>query len=152
MSFTYKKFTKENKFFSILDRQRKAKRYHYRKEFIFSFRKKIKFRKKKKEKKDYLLPRFLKHFYIVLKLDQFKKMHKMAVRKYGTFEANFLLLLECRIFMLAYRLHFVTNLFMIKSFLDKGILAINGIARYHCNMTAKVGDFISIERTYLDLM
>jgi len=152
MSFTYKKFNKENKFFSILDSERVAKRYHYKKEFIFTFRRRIKFRKKKKEEAEYLLPRCLKHFYIVLKLDQLRKMQWTAVKKYGNFEANFLLLLECRIFMLAYRLHFVTNLFMIKGFLDQGIITVNGLVKYHCNITAKVGDFISIENTYFNLI
>jgi ribosomal protein S4 len=72
---------------------------------VYSFRKKIRFKRRKKDRNKYLLPRFLKHYYLILKLDDLRTMQTKAVTKPGNFESNFLKLLECRLFMLVFRLN-----------------------------------------------
>jgi len=51
------------------------------------------------------MPRYLKHFYLVLKLSDFRRMQRKAVRKFGDFESTYITLLEGRLFMVVFRIH-----------------------------------------------
>lgn len=144
ISYTYKKPTREIKFIRMMERERTFRKWYYRKEIVYSLKKKIRFRRKKREKTKYLLPRFLKHFYLILKLDDLRKIQRKAITKKGTFEANFLTMLECRLFMIVFRIHWITNIFIIKSMVDQGIFTVNGIRKRHSNFVAHVGDIISV--------
>ena len=152
ISVFYKKPTKEIKFIKMMEQEKLFRKWYYKREFVYSFRKKIRFKRKKKDKEKYLLPRFLKHFYLILKLDDLRKMHRKAVRKATQFEANFLKLLEWRLFMLVYRLNWITNVFKIKSMVDQGIFTINGRIKIHSNFVAKVGDILCVNEFYRELI
>lgn len=143
-SFIYKRPTRETELIKMMEEERIARKWYYKREFIYTFRKKIKFRRKKRIKKRYLLPRYLKHYYLILKMDQFRRFQKLAINKKGNFDANYITFVECRIFMMVYRLNFVNNLFMIKSLVDAGIFTINNVIKYHSNVVAHLGDVISI--------
>jgi len=148
MSATYKKPTKEIKFIKMMEQEKIFRKWYYRREFVYSFRKKIRFKRRKKDRNKYLLPRFLKHYYLILKLDDLRTMQTKAVTKPGNFESNFLKLLECRLFMLVFRLHWITNIFMIKSMVDQGIFTINGKVKMNSNFVSKIGDILSIKDFY----
>ena len=152
MSITYKKPTKEIKFVKMMDQEKLFRKWYYRREFVYSFRKKIKFKRKKEDKKMYLYPRFLKHFYLILNLDDLRKMQVKSTKKKEYFESTFLKLLECRLFMVVFRLNWITNIFMIKSMIDHGIFTINGKIKAHSNFVSKIGDIIGINDFYMELI
>jgi len=152
MSTTYKKPTKEIKFIKMMDQEKLFRKWYYRREFVYSFRKKIKFKRQKKDKVKYLYPRYLKHYYLILKLDDLRKMQQKAVKKVESFEGNFLKLLEWRLFMLVFRLNWITNIFMIKSMVDQGIFTINGKIKIHSNFVSKVGDIVGVNDVYREVL
>jgi ribosomal protein S4 len=152
VSFTYKKPTREVKFVKMLEQEQAFRRWYYRKEFVYSFKKRIRFRRAKKSKDDFLFPRFLKHFYLILKLSDFRKMQKKATKKGDNFEPTYITLLECRLFMIVFRVHWITNIFMIRSMVDNGMFTINGETRRHSNIVAKVGDIIGVHQSFIDLV
>ena len=88
-----------------MEQERIFRKWYYRREVVYSFKKKIRFRRKRREREKFLLPRFLKHFYLILKLDDLRKIQRKATTNPGTFEANFLTMLECRLFMIVFRIH-----------------------------------------------
>ena len=148
----YRKPSKMMKFIKSMSTENIKRRWFYRKEFAYTFRKRIKFKRKKEEELDYLLPRILKHYYIVLRPVDFKRHQKIALRKGRLFEQNFLNFVEGRLFMLIYRLNFVNNLFMIKTLLDLGLFTINNKVKYHIHAMANVGDLISVKKEYIDIL
>ena len=152
MSITYKKPTKEIKFIKMMEQEKLFRKWYYRREFVYSFRKKIKFKRKKEDKKRYLYPRFLKHFYLILNLDDLRKMQAIATKKKENFESTFLKLLECRLFMVVFRLNWITNIFMIKSMIDHGIFTLNGKVKKHSNVVFKIGDIIGVNDVYRELL
>lgn len=152
ISYTYKKPTREVKFIKMLEQEQFFRKWYYRREFVYSFRKKIRFRRKKKNKDDFLMPRYLKHYYLILKLSDFRKMQRKAVRKTGNFESSYITLLEGRIFMVVFRLNWITNIFMIRSMVDAGMFTINGEIKKHSNSIAKYGDFVGVNDKYRKLV
>lgn len=147
-SLTFRKPTKEVKFVRMMEREFFFRKNYYKRQFVYSFKKKIKFRRKKRLKGDFVRPRFLKQYYLILKMDHFKRIQNKAAKKMETFDANFLTLLECRLFMLAHRLNIVNNMFVIKQVIDHGVFCINGVIKYNPNVHANVGDFITINEPY----
>jgi len=152
ISITYKKPTREIKFIKMLEQEQTFRKWYYRREFVYSFKKKIKFRRKKRNKDDFLLPRYLKHYYLILKLSDFRKMQKKATKKGDNFESTYITLLECRLFMLVFRMHWITNIFMIRSMISHGIFSLNGRIIPHSNVVIQVGDFLSVQPYYKDLL
>jgi ribosomal protein S4 len=148
-SLTYRKPTREVKFVRMMQREFFFRKNYYKRHFVYSFKKKIKFRRQKKLKADFVKPRYLKHYYLILRMKQLQRMQKKAVRGMETFDANFLTLLECRLFMLVHRLNLINNMFVIKQVIDHGVFCINGIVKYNPNVHAKVGDFITVNKPYL---
>jgi ribosomal protein S4 len=151
-SFIYRRPTRETQLIKMMEDERIARKWYYKREFIYSFRKKIRFRRKKRIKKKYLLPRYLKHYYLVLRMSDFRRFQDKAAKKVGRFDSNFLIFVECRLFMLVYRLNYINNIFMIKSLVDAGMFTINNEIESHSNFTAGIGDVISIVPNYKELI
>lgn len=149
-SILYRKATKEVKFIRMMEQQEKLRKRYYRKQFLYSFKRRIRFEKKKKLKKEFLMPRYLKYYYLILKLSNFRRFYRKSIRKFGAFDSHFLIFLECRLFMLAYRLNFVTNMFMIRQVIRFGIIHVNGKIKKHSNSTIQVGDIIGVSYKYIE--
>jgi len=148
----YKKPNKMMKFVRSMSEENTKRKWFYKKEFTYTFRKRIRFKRKKEEKWDYLLPRIMKHFYMVLRPSDYKRQQKLSLRKGRLFEQNFLNFVEGRLFMLLYRMNFVNNLFMIKSLLDIGLFTINHKIETHIHAMANVGDIISVRKEYINIL
>ena len=54
--------------------------------------------------------------------------------------------------MIVFRIHWITNIFMIKSMVDQGIFLINGVIKKNSNFVSKVGNIISISVHYRELL
>jgi len=76
---------------------------------------------------------------------------RLANRQAGYYYGNYFTMLEGRIFMMAYRSTFITNIFLIRYVIEKGLFTINGLVRYHYNYILKPGDIFQVSFDYKDL-
>jgi len=148
----YLKINKLVNFMRVIREHNKARRKFYKRNFIFNFRKKRGFRRKKKLKKNFIQRRFLKHFYLVLTYRNFRRYMNLAVKKMGYYFNNYLCLLEGRIFMMAYRSTFITNIFVIRYVINNGLFTVNGKVRRHYNYSLKPGDLFQVSFDYRKLI
>ena len=138
----YWKVNKAINFVRVIHDQNKKRYEYYDSEYTYTLKERVWFRRRKKYKPAFIAPRFLKSFYLVLTLNKFRYYMKVAKRKIGSFESNYLGFIEGRIFMLVYRANFVTNLFMIRELIWHGFFAVNGVIKYHINYVVNVGQML----------
>jgi len=139
-------------FIRIMKNERKARKWYYRKNFIYSYKKRMRYQKKKYQTNEFVFPRILKHYYLVLKLDHFRRFRLKAMKQVGSYQENYLNFIEGRLFMLLYRSNFVTNLFMLKSLMELGIFLINNKRKYHTHVYTRPGDIVSVLPQYFFLL
>jgi len=72
----------------------------------------------------------------------------LANRKIGYYYSNYFTILEGRIFMMAYRSTFITNIFLIRYVIDKGLFTVNGVVKTHYNYSLKPGDIFQVSFDY----
>ena len=149
--YTYFKVTKIVNFMRVIRNERRARFWYYKRDFIFNFRRKRRFRRLKRLKDNFVSRRYLKHFYIVLTYKNFRRYMNLASRKLGYYYGNYFSLLEGRIFMMAYRSTFITNLFIIRFIIDKGVFTVNGKVRKHYNFSLQPGDLFQVSFDYKKL-
>jgi ribosomal protein S4 len=111
---SYFKLNKAANFIRVINDQSRKRFKYYKMDFIFTLRKRINFRRQKRFKDDFLLPRLLYYFYIILSKRNFMKISIRARKRKGYFIENYLGLLEGRLFMMVYRAHLISNLFIIR--------------------------------------
>jgi ribosomal protein S4 len=111
---TYKKLTKAANFIRVINDQSRKRFKYYKMDFIFTLRKRINFRRQKRFKDSFLLPRLLYNFYIIISRRNFMKIANRAKKRKGYYIENYLGLLEGRLFMMVYRCHLISNLFLIR--------------------------------------
>jgi len=129
--FFYLKFRNQK-----IDFWSKKRRYIYRINFI-DYKK-----KSKKVFKKILTIRLIQLFYLVLRLEQFRKIAIKAKKQDGFYERNYIWLLEGRIVSVIYRLNFVPNMFESIIFVKLGFLHINKIKLFHINYLVPLMVFI----------
>jgi len=102
-------------------REFKKRRYVYRlwNRERFNFPKRL--------KKNYIKPRFLRNFYLVLKRRNFIKYIKLSFKGklVRGFVSTYLGYLESRLFIIIYRLNIINNIFIIKNIINLGVFYIN---------------------------
>src|SRR5437868_7110255 len=111
---TYTKLNKAANFIRVINDQSKKRFKYYKMDFIFTLRKRINFRRQKRFKDDFLLPRLLYNFYLIISRRNFMKISIREKKRKGYYIENYLGLLEGRLFMMVYRCHLVSNLFIIR--------------------------------------
>lgn len=146
--YAYFKITKAVNFMRVIKADGRARRRFYRRTFVFNFRRRKRFRRMKKFKDNFIERRYLKNFYLVLTYRNFRRYMELARRKVGYYYGNYFSLLEGRIFMMAYRSNFITNLFIIRYVVDKGLFSVNGKIRRHYNYSLVPGDLFQITFDY----
>lgn len=77
-----------------------------------------------------------------LKYNQFRRYKVISRTKPTSFFGHYAIFLETRIGFLAYRLNLLPNLFEMKAFAKRGLLAINGTTSNFINANPKLYDFI----------
>jgi len=139
---SYIKLTKAANFIRVIKDQSKKRFRYYKMDFIFTLRKRINFRRQKRFKNEFLLPRLLYNFYLVLSRRNFMKYSNRAKQRKGYYIENYLGLIEGRLFMMVYRSHLISNLFMIRYTIDHGMFFVNNKVRSHYNSILRPGDFL----------
>ena len=81
LSFTYKKPTREIKFIKMMEQERIFRKWYYRREVVYSFKKKIRFRRKRKREREIFITSFFKTFLFNIKIRWFKKNTKKSYSK-----------------------------------------------------------------------
>lgn len=134
-----------------MQKEGKARYRYYKREFVYSFRKRIRFRRKKDLKNNYIERRLLKNFYLVLTYNNFRRFMNIAKGQKGYYIGNYLTLLEGRLFMISYRSNFITNIFLIQHVIKNGLFNVNGVTRNHFNFIIKSGDILQVNFNYKKL-
>ncbi len=150
--FTYYKVSKAINFIRIMKSEGKARYWYYKRDYIFSYKRRRRFRRPKKFKSSFIKPRLLRNYYLVLTLKNLRKYMYLANRKAGYYYGNYFTLLEGRIYMLAYRSTFITNIFLIRNVIIHGIFTVNGMIRRHYNFALQPGDIFQVSFDYRSLM
>ncbi len=150
--YAYYKVSKAVNFMRIVKSEGRARHWYYKRDFIFTFKRRRRFRRLKKFKEHFINRRFLRNYYLVLTLKTLRKYMDLANRKVGYYFGNYFTLLEGRIFMLAYRSTFITNIFLIRYVIDKGIFTVNGLVRRHYNFVLQPGDIFQVSFDYKSLL
>jgi len=146
--YVYFKTTKVINFMRVVKAETRARFKFYKRDFVFTFRRKRRFRRMKKFKENFIERRYLKNFYLVLTYKNFRRYMDLANRKVGYYYGNYFSLLEGRIFMMAYRSTFITNIFLIRYIIDKGLFTINSKIRRHYNYSLVPGDLFQVSFDY----
>lgn len=150
--YTYFKISKAINFMRVIKAEGKARHWYYKREFVFTYRRRRRFRRAKRFKDDFINRRFLKNFYLVLTYKNLRKFMTIANKKAGYYYGNYFTLLEGRIFMMAYRSTFITNIFLIRYVVEKGIFTVNGVIKRHYNYILKPGDIFQVSFDYKNLI
>jgi len=148
---SYFKLSKAANFMKVIFEQRKQRYKYYNRNFIFSLRKRINFKRKKKFKRNFLIPRVLYAFFLFLTKKNFIRYLNKAKRQHGYFIENYLALLEGRLFMVVYRSNFITNIFMIRYIIEQGAFYINDNIKYCFNYIVKIGDYVKLSFDLINL-
>lgn len=144
----YRQLSRTIRYLRKIKRTRRARYKYYNREMVFRFGKKLRFYLPKRIKRSFLKKRYLKFFYLVLSYRNFRRYMDIAKRKTGYFYSNYYVLLEGRIFMMAYRSSFITNIFKIKFIIRHGLFCVNGIVRCHYNFVVRPGDLFQVNFFY----
>jgi len=142
---SYTKLTKAANFIKVIKDQSRKRFKYYKMDFIFTLRKRINFRRQKRFKKEFLLPRLLYYFYLFISRRNFMKLANIAKKKRGYFIENYLGYIEGRLFMMVYRSCLISNLFMIRYVIEYGVFNVNEKLRSHYNYITKPGDYLWFE-------
>ena len=140
---------------TILDWARtKGLRWKYTKymrgKYVFRLWNRPRFLKIKRLKPNYIRPRYLRNFYMVLKKKTYIKYIRIAMKGklVRGFISTYLGYLEARLFIIIYRLNIVNNIFMIKSLINQGIFFINFKKKKHINTRLQLGDLLTIKKEW----
>lgn len=123
---------------------------YMRGKYVFRLWNRPRLLKRKKLKKEYIRPRYLRSFYMVLKKKTYVKYVKIAMRGklVRGFVSTYLGYLEGRLFTVIYRLNIVNNIFMVKSLINLGVFYINFKKKKHINTKLNLGDFLHIDDSW----
>jgi ribosomal protein S4 len=132
----------------VISDHRRERYLLFKREFVFSFRRRIWFRFKKRFKNKFITHRYLYHFYLIIKRKNYIKYKVLARKKHGYFYRNYFTFIEGRLFMLIYRANFVNNIFKLKFIIDRGIFLVDGIRKYYSNYNVKVGELVQVDFNY----
>jgi ribosomal protein S4 len=78
----------------------------------------------------------------------FRKMHRQATKQVGYYLGNYLALVEGKLFVLLFRANFVTNIFSLKTIVDRGCFMVDGKKRSYVNFQVKKGGFVTVRKAY----
>ena len=88
----------------------------------------------------------LKSYFLFVKHSQFRKWGFLAKKKEGTFEGNYLLYVEGRIFSVVYRMNVVVNMFMLRNFIIANNVFVNNKLVSYLNYHVKLYQIITFVR------
>lgn len=125
-------------------KDRRAYFFSKKMRYVYDLRymKRPKFRKRVSKK--FLSRKFTKLFYLTLSFSQFRKLARVASKQEGSFESNYIRLVECRLLTLLYRMHWLYSVFQIRPFIfNKNVLVNNSIVTL-CNYSINFGDIVRL--------
>jgi len=115
-------------------------------EYIFRLWNRPRFLRKKFLTANYIKPRYLRSFYMVVKKRNYIKYVKLAIKgkMVRGFVSTYLGYLESRLMVIIYRLNIVNNIFMVKSLINLGVFYINLKKKTHINTRMYLGDYLHV--------
>lgn len=82
-------------------------------------------------------------FYLTVRHSDFKRYLFVSKKKTGSFFSNYALLLEGRLTILLYRMNFISNLFLLKTWVNSGSFLVQGIVHTYHNYNVNLWEIIS---------
>lgn len=125
-----------------------------RQRYVYRVWNRKRFASPKKIKKNFVKPRFLLNFYMVLKKKVYVKYVKKALKgKFGRgFASIYVGYLEGRLIVIVYRLNIINNVFIIKNAINAGLFYINNKKKKHINTRMHLGDILQINMIWKKIM
>jgi ribosomal protein S4 len=133
-----------SRMFIQLKKDRRAYYLSKKMRFVYDLRYIKPPKRRKRFPTKFLSRKFTKLFYLTLSFAQFRKLAKLAGRMEGSFESNYIRLVECRLLTLLYRMHWLYSVFQIRHFIfNKNVLVNNRVVTL-CNFAINFGDIVRL--------
>jgi len=132
------------KYWANVRRLYKEYRKFRRQRYVYKLWGRRKFEFPKKLKKNYVIPRIVRNYYIFMKKKIINRKVKKAKREMGKYIENFIRSMEGRLLNVIYRSNFVTNIFMVKDLITSGVVRVNKKKITYSNYIVGLGDFLEI--------
>jgi len=124
----------------------------FSKRYVYELRKRYLVHMPKRWKKDYLNFRYLRRFFLIVRLRQYRRNALLAKKDTQfSFINRYLLFLESRLFTMIYRSNFATNLFTIKFLIDSEIFYVNERLRTFSNYCIPFAGLFSVDPRYISI-
>jgi hypothetical protein len=120
----------------------------YKSPFIYEARLPVIKKKKRRVNEQFVTFRLIKLFYIMYKHRQLQKIGKKAKLKYGVFEQNYLLILECKLPAYLYRTSFFPTIFDSLEFVKTSNVWVNKQFKPLIFYTVKLFDMVGFRVIY----
>lgn len=133
----------------------RRKFYKYmRGKYVYRLWNRPRFMKVKRLKPNYIRPRYLRSFYMILKKKTYVKYIQISMKGklVRGFASTYLGYLEARLFIVIYRLNIITNIFMIKSIINLGVFYINLKKKTHINTKLNLGDILTVKKSWRKIL
>ena len=98
---------------------------------------------RKKLKWRFVTLRLVKFYYSLLTYKQFRKLARLAKKKDGLYEQNFILFLEGRLVNFLYRSSLIENVFKSLYYIKGGFVSLNKVVLTYPNEKCQLFDFLS---------
>lgn len=137
----------------MLIKLKKDRRAYYRSKkmrFVYDLRYIKPPKKRKRFPTQFLSRKFTKLFYLTLSFSQFRKLSRLAGKMEGSYESNYIRLVECRLLTLLYRMHWLYSVFQLRPFIfNKNVLVNNEVVTL-CNFSIDFGDIVRLKDPFVE--
>ncbi len=140
-----KKLNKYQKYFIDLHNEKKHRRYLRVKRYIYRIDLRDPLRKIKRKKKKFISKKLIGYFYLTLKESRYRRIASVARRKEGSWQSNFMYMIECRLVNILYRMQFLLNVFEAKHFVLSRNVIVNNKLKTYLNMHFAYADKIRVK-------
>ena len=106
----------------------------------------------KRKKKNFLFPRLVKFYYLLLTKSSITSKVVLAKKKSGRFIVNLLKEFENRLFCVLYRIKWVSNIFNIKNLINFGYFFVNFKKVTYPNYVLKEGDLVQVKEGFKNFL
>lgn len=107
-------------------------------------------KRRKRFPNQFLSRKFTKLFYLTLSFSQFRKLSKLAGRMEGSYESNYIRLVECRLLTLLYRMHWLYSVFQLRPFIFNNNVLVNDKVVTLCNFAINFGDIVCLKESFVE--
>ena len=131
-----------------MKRTRREYLYAKRQRYLYKVWDVKRFVKPPRLKDNYLIPRLLRNYYLIMNRSFIINRAQQASRGMGKFVSKLIIEFEGRLYNLVYRVNWISNIFMVKSIIDLGCFVVNNKFTTYPLYQVKLGDIVWIRKPW----